>query len=174
MNLPYPLPELDLSVPFDRYQARVIADWVDPNRHMNMAYYMVAFDKATDVLLEQLGLSYAYTRHELGMIFILEAHVTYEHELCEDDPIGVASRIIDRNQKVMHVSHRMTHVNKGFAAATCELLLLHVDFRSRKSAPWPDVCTERIDAMVAAHRAMRDSDRAQHRLGIRPSRGTAA
>ena len=28
-----------------------------------MAYYMVAFDKATDVLLEQLGLSYAYTRH---------------------------------------------------------------------------------------------------------------
>src|SRR5207244_5181437 len=94
VNLPYPLPELDLSAPFDRYRARVVAEWVDPNRHMNMAYYMVAFDKATDVLLEQVGLSYAYTRHELGMIFVLEAHVTYERELCEDDPIGVATRIV--------------------------------------------------------------------------------
>ncbi len=135
-----------------------------------MAYYMVAFDKATDMLLEQLGLSYAYTRHELGMIFILEAHVTYEHELCEGDPIGVASRIVDRNQKLMHVFHRMTHVNEGFAAATCELLLLHVEFMSRKSTPWPDACTDRIDAMVAAHRAKPDADRAEPRLGLRPSR----
>jgi acyl-CoA thioester hydrolase len=174
VNLPYPLPELDLSVPFDRYRARVVAEWVDPNKHMNMAYYMVAFDKATDVLLEQLGLSYAYTRHELGMIFVLEAHVTYERELCENDPIGVATRIVDRNRKLMHVFHRMVHADEGFAAATCELLLLHVDFRSRKSAPWPEVCTERIDAMFAAHRAMPDVDRAEHRLGIRPSRLAAA
>ena len=38
MTFPYPLPELDLSAPFEQYQARVIADWVDGNGHMNMAY----------------------------------------------------------------------------------------------------------------------------------------
>ena len=70
--------------------------------------------------------------------------------------------------------HRMVHADKGFSAATCELLLLHVDFRSRKSAPWPDACTERIDGMLAAHRATPDTDRAEHRLGIRPSRRVAA
>jgi acyl-CoA thioester hydrolase len=48
---------------FDCYGHHGCRKWFDPNRHMNMAYYMVAFDKATDVLLEQLGLSYAYTRH---------------------------------------------------------------------------------------------------------------
>ena len=70
-TFPYPLTELDLSAPFERYRARVIAEWVDGNGHMNMAYYMVAFDKASDVLLEQLGLSSAYTERKLGMLFVL-------------------------------------------------------------------------------------------------------
>jgi len=150
-----------------------MADWVDPNMHMNMAYYMVAFDRATDALLEQLGLSYAYTRHELGMIFVLEAHVTYKQELREGDPIGVATQIVDHNRKLMHIFHSMTHAEDGFAAAACDLLLLHVDFKTRRSAPWPKACTAQIGAMFAAHRLVPRPDWAKQRVLLAPSPGAA-
>ena len=95
-------------------------------------------DKATDVLLEQLGLAWDYTRHELGMIFVVEAHITYERELCEGDPIRITTQIVDCNAKLMHLFHSMFHGDEGFAVATNEVLLLNVDFKSRRSTPWPD------------------------------------
>ena len=154
MTFPYPLPDLDLSTPFDRYRGSVIVDWVDVNKHMNMAYYLVAFDKATDVLLEQLGLARDYTEHELGMIFVLEAHITYERELCVGDPIRITTQIVNHNAKLMHLFHSMFHGDKGFAVATSEMLLLHVDFKSRRSSQWPNTCAERLEALAAAHRRL--------------------
>ena len=38
----------------------VSPDWIDYNGHMNVGYYGVAFDKATDALLDLLGLGEAY------------------------------------------------------------------------------------------------------------------
>jgi hypothetical protein len=37
------------EAPFDRYRGVVLPGWVDYNGHMNVAYYLVAFDLATDV-----------------------------------------------------------------------------------------------------------------------------
>jgi acyl-CoA thioester hydrolase len=170
MKFPYPLPDLDLSAPLDRYRSSVIADWVDLNKHMNMAYYLVAFDKATDVLLEQLGLAWDYTRHELGMIFVVEAHITYERELCEGDPIRITTQIVDSNAKLIHLFHSMFHGDEGFAVATNEVLLLNVDFKSRRSAQWPDASAERLEALVAAHRALPSPPGIGRRIEIRRSR----
>ena len=38
----------DLPVPFDAYRDRVRSEWIDHNGHMNMGYYLVVFDFATD------------------------------------------------------------------------------------------------------------------------------
>ena len=169
MNFPYPLPALDLSAPLDRYRGSVLADWVDVNKHMNMAYYLVAFDKATDVLLEQLGLAGDYTRHGLGMIFVVEAHVTYERELCEGEPIRITTQMVDRNAKLIHLFHAMFHSDTGYGVATSELLLLNVDFKTRRSAPWPGACIERMEALAAAHRALPRPARSGRPIELRRS-----
>ena len=41
----------DLAAPFDGYRDIVRPEWIDHNRHMNMGYYLVVFDFATDEFL---------------------------------------------------------------------------------------------------------------------------
>ncbi|HEX6843297.1 MAG TPA: thioesterase family protein, partial [Stellaceae bacterium] len=89
MSFPYPLPELDLAAPLDRHRAEVRADWIDANGHMNVGYYVVAFDHATDTLCDQLGIGWSYVEHRLGMVFVLEAHVTYDREVHAGDPLRI-------------------------------------------------------------------------------------
>lgn len=154
MTLPYELPELDLSAPLDRHRARVKPEWIDGNGHMNVGYYVVAFDQASDTLGEQLGFSWDYTRAKLGMIFILEAHVTYDREILADAPFRVTTQIIDHDAKRLHCFHEMYHAEEGFLAATNELVILHVDYETRRAAPWPEPIAKRIAAMAEAHKKL--------------------
>jgi acyl-CoA thioester hydrolase len=158
---------LDLSAPLDRFRGSVSPEWIDLNGHMNMAYYMVAFDKATDVLLEQLGLATDYTAQGLGMLFVLEAHLTYMRELIDGDPIRVSTQILDHGPKLLHLFHKMYRGDEPETVATNELLLIHIDFKSRRSAPWPPAAVERIEAMVAAHRALPRPIQAGAKVAIR-------
>ena len=41
---------MTIPAPFDRYQGEVLPEWIDANEHMNLAYYTVLFDYATDML----------------------------------------------------------------------------------------------------------------------------
>jgi acyl-CoA thioester hydrolase len=159
--------DLDLSAPLDRYRGAVIKDWIDLNGHMNMAYYMIAFDKATDVLLEQLGLAADYTENELGMIFVLEAHLTYRRELVLGDPIRVSTQIIDHSPKLLHLFHHMYRGDEADVVAMNELLLIHIDFESRRSSPWPRSAMTRLEAMAAAHRALPVPAQAGSKIAIR-------
>ena len=45
-----------IPAPFDRYRTRVRPEWIDNNGHMNMGYYVVVFDLATDAWLDWVGL----------------------------------------------------------------------------------------------------------------------
>ena len=39
-----------IPAPFDRYRGEVLPEWIDLNGHMNLAYYTVLFDYASDLL----------------------------------------------------------------------------------------------------------------------------
>lgn len=56
---------------------------------MNVGYYVIMFDRATDVLLDALGLGTAYAARTNCSTFALAAHVTYPRELVEGDPVSV-------------------------------------------------------------------------------------
>ncbi len=167
MPLPRALPPLDLAAPLDRHRGRVKAEWIDGNGHMNVGYYVVAFDQATDTLCEQLGVSWEYTRRDLGMIFVLEAHVTYDRELLPDAPFRVTTQVLDHDAKRLHCFHEMYHAQEGFLAATNELMILHVDFQTRRSAPWPEEAAARLAAMAAAHAKLPRPAKAGRVIGLR-------
>lgn len=169
MPLPYALPTLDLSAPLDRHRGHVKREWIDGNGHMNVGYYVVAFDHATDTLCEQLGVSWEYTRRELGMIFVLEAHVTYDRELLPDAPFRVATQILDHDAKRLHAFHEMYHAEEGFLAATNELMIMHVDFATRRSSPWPEETQTRLAAMHAAHKHLPRPAKAGRVIGLKRS-----
>ena len=170
MHFPYPLPELDRSAPLDRHRDSVRPEWIDANGHMNVGYYVVAFDQATETFCQQLGVSWEYTAHRLGMVFILEAHVTYDRELKQGDPLRVSTQLLAHDGKRAHFFHAMYHGGEGWLASTNELLMIHIDYQSRRPAPWPAETLRRLEAMAAVHRALPWPPKAGRRIGISRSR----
>jgi acyl-CoA thioester hydrolase len=124
-------------------------EWIDYNGHMNVAWYVLAFDHATDRLLDHVGLGAAYVESENRSVFVLEMHVTYEREVTEGDPLAFTTRILGVDAKRVHLFHTMHHATDGWLAATNELILMHVDLDVRRSCPLPD---RAFDALAAIHR----------------------
>ena len=126
-------------------------EWVDYNGHMNVAYYVLIFDHATDTVLDTIGIGQAYRRAERGSFFIVEAHVAYRRELHAGDPVRVETQILGHDDKRLHAFLSMAHADSGKPAATYEILGLHVDMKSRRAAPFPAFARARIQALAALH-----------------------
>lgn len=113
-------------------------EWIDINGHMNVAYYVLAFDQAVDLLWAELGLTDEYIKEVGGTTFAVESHVTWQRELREGERYRVTSQILAYDAKRLHQFQRMYHAEDGYLAATCEWLNLHVDLNTRRVGPWPD------------------------------------
>ncbi len=140
-----------VPAPLDRHRGTVRPEWIDYNGHMNVAYYVLVFDHATDVLFDWLGLGEAYRRASEYSLFAVESHITYQRELAAGDPVAVSSQLLGYDGKRLHVFHRMRHAEAGFAAATIEIMALHVDLGRRRAAPFPAPACARLARLHAAH-----------------------
>ncbi|WP_043646062.1 thioesterase family protein [Caenispirillum salinarum] len=139
-----------MTVPAQPHQETVKPDWVDYNGHMNVAYYVLAFDHATDTFLDSVGMDAAWRERTGNSVFVVEAHVTYDREVHEGDPLTVHSRPLEVGTKTLRLFHRMEHGTEGFLAATNEVMILHVDMATRRTAPWPDDVRSALESAVAA------------------------
>ena len=93
--------------PVDRFRGEVLPEWIDYNGHMNLAYYTVLFDQATDLLFDVLGLGLDYRRDRKLGTFVAETHNLYERELLVGAGVRVATQIIAIDAKRMHIGHEM-------------------------------------------------------------------
>ena len=85
---------MSFPAPFDRFRGEVLPEWIDYNGHMNLAYYTVLFDQATDLLFDELGLGLDYRRDRKLGTFVAETHNLYERELLVGARVRVATQII--------------------------------------------------------------------------------
>jgi acyl-CoA thioester hydrolase len=143
-----------MTAPLIRLHTETVRpEWIDYNGHMNVAYYVLAFDHATDSLLDHAGLGIAYVRETNRSVFVLEMHVTYEREVRAGDPLAFTTRILDIDAKRVHLIHAMHHAAEGWLAATNELVLMHIDLEARRSCPLPESA---LEALAEIHRSQRD------------------
>jgi acyl-CoA thioester hydrolase len=61
----------------------------------------------------------------------------------------------------------MYHADEGYLAATNELMLMNIDYASRRSAPWPDFAMKRIEKLAAAHKHLPVPQQAGRLIGIK-------
>jgi len=118
---------------------------------MNLAYFSLICDHATDAVMEWLDLGRTYREQTGGSIFVVEAHLTYDREVSAGDEMRVETLAMECGAKKMRLFHRLLHAGSGEQAATNEALILHVDLNTRRVAPWPADGMERIRGLVAAH-----------------------
>jgi acyl-CoA thioester hydrolase len=142
-------------------------EWIDYNGHTNMAYYVVMFDKATDVLFDALNIGRAYRHRTDHSMYALETHVTYGRETRLGDRAKVAARLIDADAKRLHFFLRMTMAGDGAQVATFEAVVLHVDMAGGRAAPFPAPIQAGIDAMLADHRTQPLPPEIGRKVGLR-------
>jgi acyl-CoA thioester hydrolase len=141
----------DIPAPFDAYRDVVRPEWIDSNGHMNMGYYVVVFDLATDEWMRFIGLDAAHRKARGVTTFCLEAHVTYHREVRERDPLRFTTRLLAFDAKRLHYIHEMYHGGSGHLAATNELMSLHVSRKTRRGAPMAAPVLERLGRIQRSH-----------------------
>jgi acyl-CoA thioester hydrolase len=164
---------MSIPAPFDSYRDTVRPEWIDHNEHMNMGYYLVVFDFATDAFLDYVGLDRAHRRAANITTFSLEAHITYQREVAVNDPLRFTTRLIDFDAKRIHYIHEMFHAEQGYLASTNELMSLHVSHETRRGAPMAEHILDRLSRIKAAHDALPPSPGQGRLIGLksRPTTG---
>src|SRR4051794_8730617 len=127
-----------MSGPVVEYEDIVRPEWIDSNGHMNLAYYVVVFDLATDKLYTKLGIGDAYREATGNSCFTAETHTVYEREVRLGEQLLVHTWLLGADTKRLHYFHELFHVDSGERSAVQELMALHIDMRSRRVAPFPE------------------------------------
>ena len=133
------------------HRETVLAEWVDYNGHMNVAFYVLAFDHATDAVLDRLDLGGEYRRRTGNSNFVVEGHVTYRREVHEGDELRFTTQVLGFDDKRLHLFHHMYSGPDDAVVATNEIMLVNVDMNRRRATPVPAAELESIKEIAAAH-----------------------
>lgn len=160
--------EAGFPAPFDRYRGEVLPEWIDINGHMNLAYYTVLFDYATDLLFEAVGIGREYKDATGHGTFVVETHNRYERELLVGERVRVASQILGADAKRLHLAHEMFRRADGARSATQELMFLSIDLTRRRVVPFLPEARAAVLCVAAAHAALPRPDWAGRRIAMPP------
>ena len=139
------------TAPFLSRVMQIEPQWIDYNGHLNMAYYNVMFDRAIDELWLKLGIGPAYMKEHHGSTFTAECHVRYIREIHLGDPVQVSILLVAADEKRLHTFEELRHATEGWLSATSENMTIHIDMKTRKTAPFPPDIRARIKAVVDSH-----------------------
>jgi acyl-CoA thioester hydrolase len=118
---------------------------------MNLAYYTVLFDCATDLLFETIGVGRQYKETTNHGTFVVETHNIYERELLVGEQVRVATRILGADDKRVHLAHEMFRLADGKRSAMQELMFLSIDLGRRRVVPFLPEARRSLAAAATAH-----------------------
>ena len=157
-----------IPVPFAAARERVRPEWIDHNGHMNIGYYLVAFDNATYPFFRFLGQDDAYRRDNASTTFALESHLNFLREVHEGDELRFEARLVDFDAKRLHFYMEMFHAGENYLAASFEGLSTNISRATRRTAPMTDALLARLAAIKAAHAVLPRPWQLGHAISAHP------
>lgn len=151
-------------------RATVRPEWIDYNGHMNVAYYVLAFDQAVDDFFDWLGLDAAYRARTGFTTFALEAHIVYLREVKRDDPLRFEIQMLDLDDRFFHYVSLMIHDREGWVAATSEWVSAGAQLATRRLARFEPEVRARFQATLDAHRGLPRPEQVGRVMGLRKKR----
>jgi acyl-CoA thioester hydrolase len=136
---------------FSEHEETVREDWIDYNRHMNVGYYLLPFENASTAFCRHMDISQAYKERSGHAIFAAEAHLTFEREVTLGDRLKFTTRLLGLGAKWINIIHFMENADAGYLAATNQLIFVHLNLSTQKSAPFPEAQRAALTEMLAVH-----------------------
>ena len=107
-------------------------EWTDYNQHLNMAYYVLIFDKAWEVMLEKFNMGESSAKTTKMSTMVVETHTTYNNEVKQSDEVEIVLTFFDHDKKRLHFRLEMFEKKSKTLSATIEMLALYIDLNKRK------------------------------------------
>ena len=127
---------------------KIIKDWTDYNEHMNMAYYVLIFDIAWEVILEKFKMGEHSAKTTKKSTMVVETHTTYNNEVKQGDEVDIVLTFFDHDKKRLHFKLEMYEKEKQTLSATIEMLSLYIDLNQRKVAEFEDEKIKIMDEFI--------------------------
>ena len=137
---------------------KIIKDWTDYNEHMNMAYYVLIFDKAWEIILEKFKMGEHSAKTTKKSTMVVETHTTYNNEVKQGDDVEIVLTYFDHDRKRLHFKMEMYEKSKKTLSATIEMLSLYIDLKQRKVAEFEDEKTKIMDEFISQNKSNFKSD----------------
>ena len=110
----------------------IIKEWVDYNNHLNMAYYVLIFDQALEVILEKFNMGAKSAKTEKRSTMVVETNTKYINEVQEGIVIDIFLTFFDHDKKRIHLKMEMVEKKTKKISASIEWLSLYVNLETRK------------------------------------------
>jgi acyl-CoA thioester hydrolase len=149
--------------------ARVSADWLDYNGHMNDAAYAVVFSRSVDALMDRIGIDAATRKAARRTLFTAQTMLHYLGEAAEGDALSVSCQVLEHDDKRVRVWLEMVGGRQGQRVAASEQLLLSIDQSGEKArvAPWLPQTRAALEALVKAQAGLARAAQAGQGIALR-------
>ena len=128
---------------------KIIKDWIDYNDHMNVAYYLLIFDKFGADNLNRIFKMGEESARNTGMsTMIVETNITYNQELKLDDEVDINLLYFDHDKKRLQYKMEMINKKEGYLASTFEALALYVNLNTRKVSEFEEEKLKIMDEFI--------------------------
>jgi len=113
---------------------KIINEWTDYNGHMNLAFYILVFDKGAEKILSKFKMGEQSAKTTKRSTMAVESHTTYNNEVKENEEVNVYLSYFDHDKKRLHYKLEMYEKSKNILSATTEVVSLYIDLNIRKVA----------------------------------------
>ncbi len=113
---------------------KIINEWTDYNGHMNLAFYILVFDKGAEKILSKFKMGEQSAKTTKKSTMAVESHTTYNNEVKENEEVDVYLSYFDHDKKRLHYKLEMYEKSKNILSATTEVVSLYIDLNIRKVA----------------------------------------
>ena len=135
--------------PYVAPKSFVTHEMCDQNGHMNVAFYLQAFDEHSRDLFEEIGFDEDYLKSGYSC-FAIEDSLRYQREFIEGDEIRSMFRIHDFSHKLIHIVGVLMDKDEKMSAIS-ETLVIHIDMNTRKASPMPEELLDKVKKVHAHH-----------------------
>ena len=132
---------------------KIINDWTDYNGHMNLAFYILVFDKGAEEILSKFKIGEQSAKTTKKSTMAVESHTTYNNEVKENEEVDVYLSYFDHDKKRLHYKLEMYDKSKNILSATTEVLSLYIDLNIRKVAEFENEKLEIMDQFIEENKS---------------------